>query len=375
MQSTLTIILVHGALLGSGGWDKTVNHLQSLGHNAIVLDLPGRAGDTTDPKSITLKTAAQKVVDVMKLQAGKVVLVGHSQGGLVISQAAEMLPEKVQSLVYVTALLPKNGQTLGDIIKDDKDSLIGPNLVVEPEKGTMHFNPNGDFRNVFAQDVSVEEGHRAFVNTVHEPLGIGGTPVELTEARFGRLPRTFVLATEDRVLTPWLQEKMIKDVGVDKIVRLATSHSPFLSQPQELAKAIVSLAGKGDPDVLNTVKEFYKAFEQGEIGKVRDLMDKDIVWNQPGNSQISGTYRGKEAVLGLFGKLAALSGGSLKLTVESLSESNGIVSVSVGYSARRPGTEMSGKGIDIYKVKNGKIVEASLFTDNQKLEDAFWDFK
>lgn len=242
MQNVLTFILVHGALLGSGGWDKTVSQLQQRGHNAIILDLPGRAGDETDPKSITLVTAAQKVVEVMKLQKGKVVLVGHSQGGLVISQAAEMAPEKVQSLIYVTALLPKSGQTLGEIIKDDKESLIGPNLIVELEKGTMHFNPKADFRAVFAGDVSEAEGKKAYANTVHEPLGIGGTPISLSPEKFGRIPRHYVMAMQDRVLTPALQEKMIREVGVDRIVRLNSSHSPFLSVPKDLAKALVDLA-------------------------------------------------------------------------------------------------------------------------------------
>ena len=241
MNTIITYVLVHGALLGSGAWDKTVFQLQALGHNAIVLDLPGRAGDTTDPRQITLQTAAQKVVDVMKLQPGKVVLVGHSQGGLVISQAAEMLPEKVERLIYVTALLPKNGQTLGQIIKDDRDSEIGPNLVIEPEKGTMHFNPRADFRQVFAHDVSEEEGKRAYANTVPEPLGIGGTPVVLTEERFGKIPRYFVVATEDRVLTRWLQNKMMAEVGVEGLVSLSSSHSPFLSMPKELAHALVDL--------------------------------------------------------------------------------------------------------------------------------------
>jgi pimeloyl-ACP methyl ester carboxylesterase len=242
MQTVMTFILVHGALLGSGGFDKTVSQIQALGHNAIILDLPGRAGDTTDPKKIDLKLAAEKVANVMKLQSGKVILVGHSQGGLVISQAAEMYPEKVQSLIYVAALLPKNGQTLGEIIKDDAESLIGPNLVVDADNGTMHFNPKGDFRNVFAQDISEEEGKKAYVNSVSEPLGIGGTPVELSSERFGRIPRAYILATRDRVLTPKLQEKMIREVGVDRITRLDSSHSPFLSMPKELAKALVELS-------------------------------------------------------------------------------------------------------------------------------------
>src|SRR5690242_4856292 len=104
-----TFVMAHGAWHGGWCWTKVVPLLERAGHAAIAPDLPGHGADTTPAREVTLQAYTDRVCQVALAQAEPVVLVGHSMGGLVISQAAEQCPEAMRTLVYITAFLLPNG--------------------------------------------------------------------------------------------------------------------------------------------------------------------------------------------------------------------------------------------------------------------------
>ena len=107
-----TYVLVHGAWAGKFAWDKVKPLLEKDGSKVVTLDLPAHGDDNTPIAGITMQNYVDAVVNLIDKQEGKVILVGHSMGGMVISQVAENIPGKIDKLVYLSAYLPANGQSL-----------------------------------------------------------------------------------------------------------------------------------------------------------------------------------------------------------------------------------------------------------------------
>ncbi len=231
-------VLVHGSFHGSWCWDAVTAKLRARGHRVIAVDLPGRAGDARPPASLGLDDYAGLVVETIAAQSRPVVLVGHSMGGVVITQAAERAAERILRLVYVCAFLPENGQSLLDLAQTDAESVLMRNLVIEHDKGTHHVRPDGA-RESFYHDCSDEDALRATARLVAEPLAVVATPVETTAERFGRLPRTYVECSDDRALGPTLQRRM-HAAQPCRVATLASSHSPFFARPEQLVRALVA---------------------------------------------------------------------------------------------------------------------------------------
>jgi pimeloyl-ACP methyl ester carboxylesterase len=108
-------LLVHGAFHGAWCWRKTVAELERRGHRAKAIDLPGQGEDRTPLKEVTLDTMVDRIIAEMADLPGKVVLVGHSLGGIPISVTGEKSPDRIKALVYLSAFLPRDGEALIDI--------------------------------------------------------------------------------------------------------------------------------------------------------------------------------------------------------------------------------------------------------------------
>ena len=155
-----TILLVHGAWHGSWCWAKIVSLLQRDGLNAVTLDLPGRAGDVTPIENLTLERYAQAVCRVARVQKEPVVVVGHSLGGVVITQAAEYEPQRFAKLVYLCAFLPQNGQSLRTLAQTEA-GLVMPNVRPDTPKGYFSFREDAPLREIFYHDCSEGDARRA----------------------------------------------------------------------------------------------------------------------------------------------------------------------------------------------------------------------
>ena len=126
-------------------------------------------------------------------------------------------------------------------------------------------------------------------------------------------------------------------------------------------------------NAVEVVNLYFSSLANGDLQKLGSLLADDIVWNQPGQGELSGNYRGKGEVFALFGKFMELSNGSFKIDrVDSIMANGEWVAATLHFSAKSKKGEISMNGIDLMRVEDGKIREVRLFSDNQRDEDAFW---
>jgi pimeloyl-ACP methyl ester carboxylesterase len=237
------IVLVHGAWMGAAAWDRVAADLRARGLQVTAVELPGHGRDTTPPEALSLAGYIDAVVAALPA-TGRAVLVGHSMAGMVISGAAEKAPERIARLVYVAAYLPKDGQSLYQLAQGDADSRV-PRWwrQADPKAYTPASIDKDGIAEVFCADCSPTD--RQFLVDTHKPEAIPplGTPVQLTAARHGSVPRIQVRTLKDNAVSPALQRRMLDDAGgASRVVELDTSHAVMLSQPRALADVIAEAA-------------------------------------------------------------------------------------------------------------------------------------
>jgi pimeloyl-ACP methyl ester carboxylesterase len=232
-------VLVHGAWQAPYVWDAVKTKLINEGNNVTVVELPGHGSDNTVPSTLTLNTYRDKVLDAISKINGKVILVGHSLGGMIISAVAEQNPSKIEKLVYLAAYLPSSGQSLLALAGTDAGSALGDSVNKVP---ILTQNANGTLDvlhdqivNIFIQDGSAQIQNLVLQNYRPEPAIPFTNPVTLTAANFGSVEKVYIKTLQDHVVSPNLQNKMIATAGVKTVYQLNTSHSAFLAKPDSVA--------------------------------------------------------------------------------------------------------------------------------------------
>lgn len=234
-----TIMLVHGACHGAWCWDRVVPLIEAAGHRVLAPDLPGR-GDKGKPGwRWTLKAYADAIVTEARLVGGPVIAVGHSMGGPVISTAAEAAPELFERLVYVSAFLPVNGDSLASIAAMDRHSDLHGAAKLSWLKGVVTINPHR-LHPVYYGDCSEADLDWVRPQLVPESVRPSITKVRLS-GRFQSVPRSYIRCTQDRGLSIQMQDRLIERQPCDRVASLDASHSPFLSMPDAFAGALFSV--------------------------------------------------------------------------------------------------------------------------------------
>jgi pimeloyl-ACP methyl ester carboxylesterase len=235
LSQAATYILVHGAFQTASAWDRVVPLLEDAGHTVIAVNLPGRADDVTSLADITLQDYVDAVAGVVEQQSESVILVGHSFGGIIISQVAETIPDKIKTLVYVSAYLPQSGDSLVSLSGVDHwNGFTQENFVVAPDYSYAEVLER-DRLNIFCGDCNEADAVLIRDGLIKEPLAPLGTPVTLTAEKFGKVPKVYIETTDDNAVSYLLQVIMQRNVAVDQHVWLHTSHAPFITMPNELA--------------------------------------------------------------------------------------------------------------------------------------------
>ena len=184
------IVLVHGAFQDAPcTWSKVEPELKAKGFKVLTVNLPGRGSDQADPSKLITEDYKQAVLNVISAQTQPVILVGHSFGGITISNVAEATPDKIKALIYLSK------------------EAIGRSLI-------------------------------------REPLAPMANPVKLTPERFGSVPKYYMETTRDVVVSRSLQERMIKQGDVKNVFRIDAGHASYITQPHAVAQAIASVAGQ-----------------------------------------------------------------------------------------------------------------------------------
>lgn len=234
------VVLVHGAGSGSWVWHKVVPLLEGQSHIVVIPDLPGHGLDRTPMAEVTLAAYVDQVCQVLDSQPEPVVLTGHSLGGGVITQAAEYRPDHIRTLVYLSAYLLQNGQSMLDISQEDTESLLLANAVFSKDHLSATFRPEA-LKELGYHDCS--EADVALVRSLLAPQAVAplATPVTTTPENFGRVPRVYIECQQDKVIGPETQKRMYTALPCQKVMTLETSHNPYLSAPQAVAEYLLEL--------------------------------------------------------------------------------------------------------------------------------------
>jgi len=234
-----TFVLIHGAWHGSWCWHKITALLQDQGHTVIAPDLPALGVDRTPLHSASLQAYADRVCETLDACDEAVHLVGHSMGGIAITQAAEAMPQKVKTLVYLTAFLLPSGRSLMEEVQADTASELFPNLIFAPDKSWATVKPEASA--VFYSDCSSSDVALARSLLVPQAAAPFITPVQTTADRWGSIPRVYIECTEDRAISVAAQRAMYTRLPCQRIYSMTSNHSPFLSAPEELSRHLLSL--------------------------------------------------------------------------------------------------------------------------------------
>ncbi len=232
-------ILLHGAWEGPWSWNHTRPALEKHGHIVTAIDLHGRDGSSQNITNVTLGSYVETVVNAIDQLDHKVVLVGHSMAGAVISQVAERLPEKIEKLVYVAAFLLKNGDSVIEAMTRDTDGEFLPELIFSDDQ-TSATASQQTWRDKAFHDVGEDR-----LSTVLPLVDVGQATepfmakIVVTDENFGSVPKLYIRTAIDKIVSPKLQNEMLKNWKVDQVHILQSGHFPALSMPETLAELML----------------------------------------------------------------------------------------------------------------------------------------
>src|SRR6202041_482569 len=219
------IVLVHGGLVDGSGWEGVYNVLKKDGYTVTIVQNPTIS--LADDVAVTRRAIAA--------QNGPVILVGHSYGGVVITEAGN--DPKVAGLVYITAFAPDKGESAASLIKDaPRGAPVPP--ILPPQDGYL-FLDKAKFPAAFAADVSPDVA--SFMADSQVPWGVEALGGAITQPSWRTKPSWYLITTEDKMIPPDAQRAMSKRAG-STVVEVKSSHSVFLSHPQAVAHLIEQAA-------------------------------------------------------------------------------------------------------------------------------------
>jgi pimeloyl-ACP methyl ester carboxylesterase len=221
-----SIVLVHGGFVDGSGWEGVYNILRKDGYTVAIVQNPTLS--LADDVAVTKRTIA--------VQTDPVILVGHSYGGAVITEAGN--DPKVAALVYITAFAPDNGESVSSLIKDPPPGAPVP-PILPPQDGYL-FLDNAKFAASFAADVDPDKS--AFMADSQVPWGLEALNGTITEAAWKTKPSWYLVATDDKMIPPPAQRFMAQRAGAT-VDEAAGSHAIYVSQPNLVAAIIKQAAG------------------------------------------------------------------------------------------------------------------------------------
>ena len=220
-----TIVLVHGGFVDGSGWEDTYRILKKDGYRVSIVQNP----------TTTLADDVAATKRVIAEQKGLVILVGHSYGGVVITEAGN--DPGVAGLVYIAAFAPDRGESVAALIKDAPPGAPVP-PILPPQEGFLALDRT-KFAASFAADVEPEKAE--FMANSQVPWGVDALNGAVTEPAWRSKPSWYLVATDDRMIPPAAQRAMSKRAG-SSVVEVKGSHAVYVSQPEAVAELIQKAA-------------------------------------------------------------------------------------------------------------------------------------
>lgn len=224
---TTNVVLVHGGFVDGSGWEGVYKILTKDGYGVSVVQNP----------TISLADDVAATKRILAVQSGPVILVGHSYGGVVITEAGN--DPKVAGLVYITAFAPDKGESVSTLIKDPPPGAPVP-PILPPQDGYL-FLDKAKFPASFAGDVDHEKA--VFMADSQVPWGVDALNGAVSEPAWKTKPSWYLVATDDKMIPPDAQRFMAKRAG-STVIELAGSHAIYVSQPNAVA-AFIKEASRG----------------------------------------------------------------------------------------------------------------------------------
>ena len=221
------VVLVHGGFVDGSGWEGVYKILRKDGYNVSIVQNP----------TLSLADDVAATKRIIAREKGRVILVGHSYGGVVITEAGN--DPRVAGLVYIAAFAPDKGESVAALIKDPPPGAPVP-PILPPQDGFL-FLDRAKFAASFAADVAKDKAE--FMADSQVPWGVEALSGSISAPAWKNKPSWYLIATDDKMIPPPAQQFMSKRAG-SKVVEVKGSHSVYVSKPEEVA-ALIETAAKG----------------------------------------------------------------------------------------------------------------------------------
>lgn len=229
-------ILIHGAYHGGWCWDAVADHMRTAGHEVLAPDLPGHGRDPGWLVDQTMPNYITSIQSLIKSSPTGVTLVGHSMGGAIATAAAQTFPDKVAHIVYLTAYIPINGESVGDVVKTDPASHVKVDRVDVDGMNAVSLK-SGTLADAFYNDATPQ-----MLSYAEDRVQLQ-SPIPFRhrfDLNSSDIPKTAIICSQDRAISPGHQRWMAERAGCTTILELDAGHSPFITRPNDLTKLITS---------------------------------------------------------------------------------------------------------------------------------------
>ena len=242
MKLTTNLLLIHGAWAGRWVWNKITPQFAKMGYRVHAIDLPGNGVDNTPANEVNIDTYLWYLSEQIANIEGPLVIVSHSGAGVLATALAEAMPERIQAVVYIAGMMLPSGMGFSDLtatLEAEHPEVTGINpFLLWNEDHSVSEVPLIAARNVFFQDLDDKTAIIAAQQLCPQPLGGLALMTCWTEENFGRVPRLYIEATQDKSVTLVAQREMQKRVPGAQVVSFDTGHAPQVGKPVEVAHAI-----------------------------------------------------------------------------------------------------------------------------------------
>ncbi|MCA9576188.1 MAG: alpha/beta fold hydrolase [Sandaracinaceae bacterium] len=231
-------LLIHGSWHGAWCWYKVAPRLRQHGE-VLVPNLPGRGRDPAWAPRVTLGHLVRATAPLLSDQV-QTTIVAHSRYGILASALAQAHPERVRRVVYLASYMLPSHARVADYFAKDEGCYLRPYVHVSKAGVCDWLDPEAYVEGLYA-DCAADDVALASSLLCREPSLPALARLALTDARYGRVPRAYIRLTQDRAVSPALQDRLIDAARVERVESLEASHSAYFSQPDALVDAILSV--------------------------------------------------------------------------------------------------------------------------------------